>query len=418
MELCVVGTSHRLAPIMVRERMFVRRESIPDLLSEIVSPDGEAMALSTCNRTELYLVTADHAKSASSARRALSTRGELQDAALDELVYTYRGAEAALHLCRVAAGLDSLVPGEPQILGQVRVAYEDARRLGATGPFLNQLCRQALRAGKRVRSDTSFGHGPASVPDAAVRLAARIFGDLARSSVLVVGAGEAGTLAVKAFKKRGANLVVANRSEDVGEALAAQLGAQARPLREIEQAVAEADVVIASTSAESYVLTEPQVRAALSARAGRPLFLIDLSVPRNLEPAINDVAGCYLYGLDDLEAVVADATSDQDEAMIAAEGIALAEARSFATWRHERAVVPAIARLRRRAEQIRSAELARAAGRLEDLTPRERRAVEAMSAQIVSKLLHEPIVRLKEAAGESQGDEYADTVTFLFDLDD
>lgn len=418
MDISAIGTSHRLAPVSIRERVLVRPGALGDVLAEVTPPDGEAMVLSTCNRTEVYFVATDPEATEVVVRRTLESLAGVAGGDLDGILYTRRGGAAALHLCRVAAGLDSLVPGEPQILGQTRDAYETARRAGATGTMLNQLCRQALRAGKRVRAETGLGQRPASVPDAAAALAARVFGDLAQRSVLLVGAGEVGTLVGRALRDRGADVVVANRGAAAAAELASRLDGMATSLDELEPALAEADVVIASTSADRYILDAGQVAGVLGSRAGRPLFLIDLAVPRDLDPEINDLPDCYLYGIDDLEAVVADAAAEHAEAAVVAEEIVRAEARAFAAWRNERDVVPAIRRLRRRAEEIRSGELSRAAGRLEDLTPRERRAVEAMSAQIVNKLLHVPIVRLKEAAAGAEGGEYADTVRHLFGLDD
>jgi glutamyl-tRNA reductase len=409
MRLVLVGTSHHHAPVEVRERVALRATEASRLARELAEDGVEAVCLSTCNRTELYLATDDAARAEELGVGRLAAAGEDVAAAL----YRLHDSAAALHLFRVAAGLDSLVPGEGEILGQVRAAYE----AGSPGAVLDRAFRQALHVGKKVRAQTAIAESPASVSSAAAALAHQVFGDLAGRSILLIGAGKVSELAARNFLTRGARIVsVANRSADRAAELAARLGAEPLPLERIAEELAGADVVVSSTSAPGFVLGPDDVARAVAARRGRPLFLIDLAVPRDLDPAINDVSGCFLYDIDDLQAVVAESLAGRRREAERAEGIAAGEAERFAEWQASLDVVPAIASLHARAEEIRAGELAKAEARLARLSEPERRAVEAVTAQIVSKLLHLPTVRMKQAAVTADGVLYADAVRHLFGL--
>ena len=401
MTLSLVGISHRHAPVEVRERVVFSAREAGELAHELAG-SGECVCLSTCNRTELYIVGEGAEER---ALDALRLHGGEEVAPL-----TYRLADyaAALHLFRVAAGLDSLVPGEGEILGQVRAAYE----AGAPGPLLNRLFHDALHAGKRVRSQTTIAESPASVPSAAAALAQQVFGELDSRRVVVVGAGKIGELAARSLATRGAKIaVVANRSFDHAHELAQKFGARAVPIEELPGELAAADVLVACTSAAGFVLEV----ADIPERKTRPLFLIDLAVPRDLDPAINNQDGCYLYDIDDLEAVVATSLAGRRREAERAEALVAEEAERFRAWQASLDVVPTIASLRARAEAIRTAELGKAAGRLTD---EERRAVDSITAQILNKLLHLPTVRMKEAAAAADGVLYADAVRHLFGLED
>ena len=408
MTLTLVGISHRATPIAVRERAFV---PLPEAaaLARRLAGDGEAVCLSTCNRTELYLVGAE------AEARGLAALAEVSGLAEDELgsvVYRLTDEAAALHLFRVAAGLDSMIPGEGEILGQVRAAFE----AGSAGPVLDRLFRQALHAGKKARAETAIAESPASVSSAAAALAQQVFGRLDGCRVLLVGAGHVAELAARSLAARGARVAfVANRSPDRAQGLATQLGAQAIPLDELPERLPAVDVVLSSTGSPDRVLERPQVEAALRRGKGRPLFLIDLAVPRDLDPAIHDLDGCFLYDLDDLEAVVAAGLAGRRREAARAEAIAAEQAQRFREWLASRDVVPAIASLRARAEEIRRAELARVRGRL-GLSESQHAAVESLTAQLVNKLLHLPTVRLKEAAAGADGGSYAEAVRHLFGL--
>lgn len=394
MKLLLVGTSHRLAPVEVRERVAVDADAASALAARLAG-DGEAVCLSTCNRTELYLAAADPLEADRRATDTLAELAAVEPAELEPYLYRLEHEAAVVHLFRVAAGLDSLVPGEGEILGQIRTAYERGR----VGPLLDRLFSHALHTGKKVRTDTAIAESPATTSSAAAALAAQVFGDLEGARIAIVGAGKIGTRAARRLTKRGASLsFVANRTETRGRELAAELGGETIPLEGLVDATAMADIVVSSTSSTDFVLTKDALARAMPARKGRPLLLIDLAVPRDLDPAINELADCYVYDIDDLEAVVHETARGREAEFAKAEAIAVDEAARFREWLAARDVVPTIASLRERAEAIRRGELAKASGRLAGLSERERNAVESLTSQIVNKLLHEPILRLKEAA--------------------
>jgi glutamyl-tRNA reductase len=408
--LTLVGLSHRGTSVAVRERAFVPLPQAGELAASLAT-EGEAVCLSTCNRTELYLVGED------AEERALAVLESISGLAGEQLravVYRLADEAAALHLLRVAAGLDSLVPGEGEILGQVRAAFE----AGTTGPVLDRLFRQALHAGKKVRAETAIAESPASVSSAAAALAQQVFGRLDGCRVLLVGAGHVAELAARSLAARGASIAfVANRSPQRAVELASGFAGEGIGLERAAAVLGEIEVVVSSTGSPGWVLVRDEVEAALHGRKGRPLFLIDLAVPRDLDPAIHELDACYLYDIDDLESVVASSLAGRRREAARAEAIVADEAEGFREWQASREVVPAIASLRAWAEEVRAAELARVRGRL-GLSESQEEAVESVTAQIVNKLLHPPTVRLKEAAAGADGGGYAQAVRHLFDLRD
>jgi glutamyl-tRNA reductase len=416
MHVVLVGTSHHTAPVELRERLSFEGRVGAGLAAELAGDDGEAVALSTCNRTCLYLGHEDPDVAEGRAIRALAGISGLAEDELRAALYVKRDDDAARHLFRVAAGLDSLVPGEAQILGQVRAAYETACDADAAGPLLHRLFRQALHAGRRVRHETGISENPASVSSAAAELVASVFGDLTGRRVLVIGAGKAAELTVLNLLSRGvAEPVVANRSPDRGRVLAARCGGHSVALDELDSELDRADVVVASTGSRELVLEVGRVEAAMRRRRGRPIFFVDIAVPRDLDPRINELDGCYLYDIDDLEKVVEVSVAGRLGEADRAEAIVAEETDAFRAWQRSLDVVPAIASLRALAERIRAAELARTERRLGPLSEPERRALEAMTSRIVDKLLHLPTVRMKEAAA-AEGAGYADAVRYLFGL--
>jgi glutamyl-tRNA reductase len=419
MKLLLVGTSYQRAPVELRELLAYDRDLRRKALERLSAGGTEAAVLSTCNRTEVYAVDAEPEALEERIYGELSALSGLSHSALAPALYTVGDEAAALHLFRVAAGLDSMVPGEAQILGQVREAYHAAREARTTGPILHRLFRQALRVGKRVRTETAIGENPASVSSAAAELAERVFDGLSGRRILLLGAGKTADLTAANLISRGVEeIVVANRSQERAEGLARRFDGRAVGLDAVEEELDRADVVVASTSSQGVVLSAPQVERAMKRRRGRPVFFIDIAVPRDLDAAINDLEGCYLYDIDDLERVVAESVAGRREEAVRAEAIVSEEADGFRAWQLSLDVVPAIASLRAQAESIRQAELERAEGRLASLSPSQRRAVEALTSQIVAKLLHQPTVRMKEAAAAADGVLYADAVRHLFGLGD
>jgi glutamyl-tRNA reductase len=387
MRLVLVGTSHHHAPVELRERVALDRAQASQLAAHL----GEAVCLSTCNRTELY-VAAEDVEDAE--RRAVTALADLEPQ-VEHALYRLRDEAAALHLFRVAAGLDSLVPGEGEILGQVRAAHE----AGTPGQLLDRVFRQALHAGRKVRVQTAIGESPASVSSAAAALAEQVFGDLSGAEILLIGAGKVGEQTARNLRSRGAHVpLVANSRTDRAE---------------LEQRLAHADVLVSSTTSSGYVLDAATVERA---RHGRRLLLIDLAVPRDLDPAIHELDGCYLYDIDDLQAIVAETLAGRRSEAERAEAIVAAEAEKFHEWQSSLDVVPAIASLRAHAEEIREAELRKAEGLLGRLDESQRKAVESLTSGIVNKLLHLPTVRLKQAAAAADGVVYADAVRHLFGL--
>ncbi|MGI9112967.1 MAG: glutamyl-tRNA reductase [Gaiellaceae bacterium] len=403
--LTLVGVSHHRAPIELRERVALDPEAASELAARL---GQEAVVLSTCNRTELYLARADDAEGL-----AVATLSDLAGDRAEELsavLYRLGDEAAALHLFRVAAGLDSLVPGEGEILGQVRGAFE----AGSTGAFLDRLFRQALHAGRRVRVETSIGESPASVPAAGAALAQQVFENLSGKRILLLGAGKMSELTARNLVSRGARIgAVANRTLEHARALADSFGARALGLDELVEELALADVVVASTSSSEPILRKADVATALRSRRGRPLLLVDLAVPRDLDPAINELENCFLYDVDDLEAVVAETITGRRSEAARAEQLVASEGERFRRWQASLDVVPTIASLRALVEEIRDRELERAGARLSET---ERKHVESVTSQIVAKLLHLPTIRIKEAAAAADGVVYADVVRHLFGL--
>jgi glutamyl-tRNA reductase len=377
--LLAVGVSHRHAPLELRERLYLADGHAVELAGEL-----GAVVLSTCNRTEVYLAGGD----ATTAREGLERHSGLE---LEGVLAVWEGGEAVEHLFRVAAGLDSLVPGEAQILGQVRLAYEAALGAGATGPVLNRLFEDALHAGKRVRTEAKLAEMPESVAASAVDLAENALGGLEGKRALLFGAGRMSELAARDLRARKAEVVVSSRTLESAQELAERVGGRAAPFDAVAVELTHADLVISATRCPYPILHAEAVQPRQ-----QPLVLIDIAVPRDLDPEIASVEGCTLYDIDALGGGLVGREEDVREA----ERIVAEEAARFAEWRRSRGAAPAIAALRQRAEEIRAEELARAEPRLAELSERERKTVETLTAQIVNKLLHAPTVHAKESGSE------------------
>jgi glutamyl-tRNA reductase len=430
MHLCLVGLDHTTAPVALRERLAFSAERLAEALMQLTQERveqaalfSEAAILSTCNRVEIYGITSGEDATADLAVFLAAFHG-LNAAELAPHLFTHSGPEAAAHLCATAAGLHSIVLGESQIQGQVRKALEAAQQAGSAGPALTTLFRQALTAGKRVRSETTLGQGAASVSQAGVELARQRLGDLRGCRVLLVGSGKVSELAAQNLRANGAGeLLVLNRTFAHAQQLAERCGARALPFDALPAALAQADIVISSTSAPTPIMSRADVDAALRARGqstprqplNAPMLLLDLAVPRDIAPDVAELAGVELWTVDDLHAVVTTTLEQRRAVVEAAQEIVAVEVEAFTTWLRAQEALPALTNLRRHAEALRAAELERTLRRLQ-LSPEQQRAIEAFSQSLVNKLLHSPTLRLKHAAAQGEGRQYAALVQELFDL--
>jgi glutamyl-tRNA reductase len=415
--IAVVGLSHHTAPLDVRERLVAGiAEPIPAVkgLVETAGP-SEAMLLSTCNRVEAYVVTDGEGAPAGVKGFLVQLAGGRD---LDPFLYERAGMEAVRHLFRVASSLDSMVLGEPQILGQVKDAFAAAQEAGTLGPLLGRTVPRSFRVAKRIRTETAIAAGSVSVSSVAVDLAEKIFGSLAGRPVLLVGAGEMGEDAAMRLVKAGGRLLVTNRSAPRAEAVAAAQGGVARPWEALEASLVEADVVLCSTSSADPILDRSLIERVMRERRRRPLFLVDIAVPRDVSADVEKLPDVFLYNVDDLQQVAADAARERAREADVAEAIVLDEVRAYDRELQTLGVAPTIGALRTRLDAIVQGELRRSGGRLASLTSEERAAVDALLEATVAKLLHAPISSLRDAVGTERGDDLVAAVRALFRLDE
>ncbi|MGC8666971.1 MAG: glutamyl-tRNA reductase [Chthonomonadales bacterium] len=400
MHLVLVGLNHHTAPIEVRERLAFPETGLRSALAALRRQSGvyEAAILSTCNRCELYSAVSSVADSHALAQ-FLSQFHSVPVSEFQEFLYQYADGEAAVHLMRVASGLDSLVLGEPQILRQVRDAFAAGTDAGSIGPLLNGLFRAAIAAGKRARTETDIGRGGFSVGHAAVDLARSIFGSLQDAAILILGAGKMSELTARHLVTGGAGVVlVANRTHDKAQSLAAKLGGTAIRYDEFPERLVHADIVISSTAAPHHVVTRDTLAPVLRRRRGRPLFLIDIAVPRDIAPDVADLPNVFLYDLDDLEAVVADMARERAAEVTRVEAIIAEEAERYMAWVRSLESAPILEQLNRKHEQIRQAELARLRNQLGDLPDYAWERIEAATRSMLTRIARDPIRALKAAA--------------------
>jgi glutamyl-tRNA reductase len=388
--------NHRTADMNRRDALAFDEAATLDTLRTLMAEGrlSEALLLSTCNRTEVYAVAADPAAAEAAVRQEVRrSRGDDSLGPGDHR-YELRGREAARHLLRVAAGLDSMVLGEKQVLGQVKAAVALARKAGATGPLLARLAETALHAGKRVRTETAIDVGAMSVASAAVKVATRVVGDLAGRRVLVVGAGETGRLAARHFKKEGtASLIVANRTLAAAQAVAAEVGGEAVPLEEVAGTLARVDVVVSATSAPGFVIAAEAVAAAMRARGSRPLVVVDLAVPRDVEPVAGELKHVFLYTVDALRTMVDEGLDSRRREVPKAEAIVEEECGRVWAWCCGRGTTPVVRELREHFERVRAEEVGKS---LRHFSSDDQAQVEQLTRALVNKLLHLPTLRLKE----------------------
>lgn len=415
MSISVFGANHRTAPLDVRERFAHAPHEVARALHRVLSAGaGGGVLLSTCNRTEFYL--AEPGAATPEAVWALLSERLGEGRAAQDYGYARRDRDAVRHLYRVSTGLDSMVLGESQIQGQVRDAWEVSR--AQAGPVLHRLFQSALLVGSRVRSETGVGTGTASAPSAAVALAGKIFGDLAGREALVLGAGDTAELAATCLAGEGVRVtLVANRTYERARAIADQLGARALTLDEAWPHFATVDIALCSTAAPHAVVTWERVAPAIARRRGRPLCILDLAVPRDVEPVVGQLENVFLYDIDDLQAVAAQATAHRRLEIPAAERIVDEEVNHFWTWYGGQGVVPVIKEFRARLDVVRAAELERAMRRLAHLSPADRAQVEQFSQALMNKFLHHPTVALKEAAQAGRGYGLLEALKALFGLE-
>lgn len=419
MSLVLVGLNHQTAPVELRERLAVPQERLPDLLARLATLSGvaEACAVSTCNRVEVVVAAASR-DCADATGRALVDWHGVEPALVAPSLYRLEEEAAARHLFRVAAGLDSLVLGEPQILGQVKAAYAVALRARTAGPELNRLFHTVFRVAKRVRSETGLGAQSVSVGHAAAALARKIFDDLSAKRVLVLGAGEMAEITARHLVAAGVReITVTNRTHDRAVGLAAALGGRAVPIDALGEALRAADIVVASSAARAPVVDAATVADLMRVRRQSPLFFVDIAVPRNVDPRVHELPNVYLYNIDDLQAVAAEGLTHRQREAARAEQIVTEEVDGFLRRTRTRAVVPTVVALRRRFDAIRRAEMQRASGGLRELTLAQRAAVDRLVEDLIAKLLHAPTSMLKRLAEEDEGSFYADVLATLFDLD-
>lgn len=419
MPLILVGLNHRTAPVDVRERLNVPEPKLPDTtqaLNGIEGVDGVAI-LSTCNRVEVVVSTRDE-DVIEQLVDWLSARASTTRTELEKHLYILRHGDVVKHLFRVAAGLDSMILGEPQIGGQFKKAFATAQELGTLDTLLTQVYENTMRVSKKVRTDTGIGEHAVSVPYAAVELAKKIFGDLRGLHVLLLGAGDMGELTAEHLHKQQVKQVfVANRSHERALELANRFEGAAVQFDRVDEHLGKCDIVIASTAAPHFVIEPFQVTRALDVRRNRNLFLIDLSVPRNINPAVSEIEGAYLYNVDDLQQVADANLGLRQQKAGDAEQIVLREVEAFRKRLVAQDAVPTILELQQRLESIRTAEVEKCLRNVGPMTPEQREAIEMFSSQLVNKILHYPILQLKDATDEPQEREsLRNTIRKIFGL--
>lgn len=419
MYILLAGLSHRTAPVEVRERFAfcgLDLDRAYDRLKNEASLEG-AVIVNTCNRTEVYATARDIEQGMEALFSFLQEFSGMDMAGIQEYFYRPTCYDAIMHLFRVTSGLDSMIVGEAQIIGQVKDAYQKAMECQASDSVLNTLFQRAIHVGKKVRTDTNLDRHPVSVSNAAVELARQVLGDLGSKSVLVVGAGEMSEMTTRYLVTQGVNsVIVSNRSYDRALEMARQFGGRAVRFDRLPDELSEADIVISCTAASHYVMRCDNCREVLAARRGKRIIMIDIAVPRDIDPELQNIDGVYVYDIDDLQDVMDHSLLQRQKAVQEAEKIIADELVKFNEWLGSLYVVPVITALKNRVETIKQNELRRALNRMGKISEREKNIMSTMAHAIVNQILHDPIVNLKEMAVSQQGHLYAEVVKKLFDL--
>jgi glutamyl-tRNA reductase len=419
MNIIVVGLSHKTAPVHIREQVAFAPTGMQKPLHQVLGLPAvaEAVIVSTCNRVEIYATSRDTEGAVAQIKRFLADFHKMDIDELDPHLYDQSGKEAIHHLFRVAASLDSMVVGEPQILGQIKTAYGYASEFKSVGLILNRFMHKAFSVAKRVRTETEIASNAVSVSFAAVELARKIFGQLDGKTVMLIGAGEMCELAARHFVNNGVtNVLVTNRTFERAEKLAGEFDGRPVLFDNFADHLDQVDIVLASTGAPDFILEHATLEAVIKKRRNRPMFLIDIAVPRDIDPRVNDINNIYLYDVDDLQEVIQANMKERQKEAKKAEVLVLAEVDQFHQWLGTLDVVPTIVALRSKFEQIRKDEVQKTLSRFDQLGKKERKAIEAMTSAIVNKALHHPVTLLKQCTDDASCDTYVDAVRTLFDL--
>jgi len=419
MELLVVGLNHKTAPIEIRECLAFPEDKIAEAVSKVHALPSlkENMILSTCNRVEVFAATRETEKAIHDLKEFLSQYHGISLKEFEKSLYFHVGEEAVRHIFRVASSLDSMVVGEPQILGQIKDAYDISQQAKTSGLILHRLLHRAFHVAKRVRTETKIGNSAVSVSFVAVELAKKIFDTLERKTVLLIGAGEMSELAAQHLVSGGIEKVlVANRTYERAVTLSQQFKGEAIPFEEMSQGLRRADIVISATDAPQYLIRHDQVSKVMKDRKQKPIFFIDIADPRDIEPKVGDIENVYLYNIDDLQKVVNDNIQDRKKEAARAENIVQDEVIKFVNWYRSLDVTPTIVALREKFEEIRKKELEKTFSLHPNFSDKERKSLEAMTSAIINKILHEPVTILKKKDEGLMVDLYLDAIRAIFQL--
>ncbi len=420
MRICHVGLNHRTAPVELRERLAVSEAEIPRLLQDMIRHPSirEAALLSTCNRVEMTMVTHDPDAAIAVCYEWFAHKSGMELETVREHLYSFTTDDAIRHLFAVASGLDSLVLGEPQILGQVKASYEQALAAGTAGHILHRLYQSTFAAAKRARSETAIGKQAVNISSCAVELAKRIFGDLTGKTVMLIGAGEMAELAARHLRGNGCtSILVANRTLERAKKLAIEFEGHALTLEQLPEYLDSADIILSSTGASTYVLLPEAVRQAMQKRAVKPMFLVDIAVPRDIDPRIADIEGAYLYDIDDLQQVVQGNQEQRKKESEQAKALLEEEAKSLLTWLKSLESVPLIRAIQEQSEIMRREELEKAARYMKGLSDEQKEMVERFSRALMKRFLHPTLRTLKTLPDDIEGDLLMGAARRLFDTE-
>jgi glutamyl-tRNA reductase len=419
MEILVIGLNHNTAPIEIRECLAFPEDRLGDALSKVHSLPSvkENMIVSTCNRVEVYAATRETEKAIHDLKEFLSLYHGISLREFEKSLYAHVGEEAVRHIFRVASSLDSMVVGEPQILGQIKDAYDISQQAKTSGLVLHRLLHRAFHVAKRVRTETKIVIGAVSVSSVAVDLSEKIFGTLEKKTVLLIGAGEMCELAARHLVSGGvARMMVTNRTYQRAVSLAQEFRGEAIPFEEVAQGLKKTDIVISATDSPQYLIRHDQITKVMKDRKQKPIFFIDIADPRDIEPKVGDIENVYLYNIDDLQKVANENIKDREKEAQKAEAIVQNEMAKFVSWYRSLDVTPTIVALRKKFEEIRKKELEKTLSLHPELSDKEKKSLDALTSAIINKILHTPITLLKQTNEEAMADLYLDALHALFGL--